>query len=71
MEAYKEFWNDSILVIISPRENVFYAQRVNEVELKEDYNLNVDFLKFEDVFLRVQPEDIIHYRTEACRLIEK
>ena len=50
---------------------MFYAQRVNEVELKEDYNLNVDFLKFEDVFLRVQPEDIIHYRTEACRLIEK
>ena len=71
IEAYKEFWNDSILVIVCPRENVFYAQRVNEVELKEEYDLNVDFLRFEDVFLRVDPEDIFHYRTEACRLMKK
>jgi hypothetical protein len=71
MEAYKEFWNDSILVLVTPRENVFYAQRINELELKENYNLNADFLKFEEVFLRVKAEDILHYRTQAYKLMEK
>ena len=71
MEAYKEFWNDSILVLVTPIENGFYAQRVNELELKEEYNPRVDFLKLEEVFLRVKPEDILHYRTAACKFMEK
>ena len=68
-EAYKEFWNDSILVLVTPRENGFYAQRVNELELKDEYNPTVDFLKFEEVFLRVKTGDILHYRNEACKFM--
>ena len=71
MKSYKEFWNDSILVLVSPQENGFYAQRVNEIELKDEYDLTVDFLKFEEVFLRVKLEDICHYRTEACKFMAK
>ena len=70
IESYKEFWNDSILVLVTPRENGFYAQRVNELEMKNEYNLSTDFLKFEEVFFRVKSEDIRHYRTEACKFME-
>jgi len=30
LHDYKEFWNDSILVLVVPTGNVFYAQKINE-----------------------------------------
>lgn len=68
---YIEFWNDSILLLVIPSGNIFYAQVVNELEIKPSYNLTRDFEELEDLFTRVTPEDLSIYRTEALKIMEK
>lgn len=68
---YKEFWNDSILVVIVPCGDVMYAQRISELEVKHTYNALTDFEKIEDVFTRVKTKDISHYREKALKIMEK
>ena len=67
----KEFWNDSILVLVVPHGNVFYAQKIAELETKPVYYRLTDFEKFQDVFTRVRTEDISHYRDIALQSMKK
>jgi hypothetical protein len=30
----QEFWNDAVSVVTVPDENIFYAQRINELEIQ-------------------------------------
>lgn len=71
MDMYKEFWNDSILVFVVPMDNVFYAQRICDLECKEKYNPNSDFLKIEEIFTRIKSEDVKHYGREALKLMQR
>jgi len=68
---YKEFWNDSILVVLVPCGDVMYAQKISELEVKQTYNAISDFERFEDVFTRVKTEDISHYRENALKIMKK
>lgn len=68
---YKEFWNDSILVIVIPCGDVFYAQRVGELEVKEEYNALLDFEKFQSIFTEVKDEDISHFKIKALQIMRK
>lgn len=70
MVNYKEFWNDSIIVVVVPCGHIFYAQRVGELEIKEEYDATMDFEKFEDVFTRVKKEDISHFKTKALQIMK-
>ena len=70
MENYKEFWNDSIIVVVIPCGYIFYAQRVDELEIKEEYDATRDFEKFEDIFTRVKKEDISHFKTKALQTMK-
>jgi len=64
----KEFWNDSVLVVVVPEGNIFYAQRISELEIQEnDYYQLSDFEKFQDIFTRVQSEDISYYKDVALQ----
>jgi hypothetical protein len=67
IENYREFWNDSILVLVVPEGDVFYAQKISELETKEVYYRIEDFEKFQDVFTRVRSEDISHYKDIALQ----
>jgi len=69
MEAYKKFWSDSILILVVPRENVFYAQKISDLEFKETYDIDTDFLRIEEMFLRINSENVLHYGKEACKII--
>ena len=71
IEWCKEFWDDSIVVVVVPSGNVFYAQKVSELEIKQAYNATKDFEKFEDVFTRVKAEDILDFRAKALQIMEK
>ena len=68
---YKEFWDDSILIVVVPVGNVFYAQKVSELEIKQEYDATRDFEKFEDVFTRVKVEDVSKFRAKALQIMEK
>ena len=67
IENIKEFWNDSILAMVVPEGNVFYAQRINDLETKQVYYRLSDFEKFQDIFTRVGEEDLSHYRDMALQ----
>ena len=67
IENIKDFWNDSILVVVVPEGNVFYAQKISELEIKQVYYPLSDFEKFQDIFTRVRSEDISHYRDIALQ----
>jgi hypothetical protein len=67
IENIKEFWNDSILVIVVPEGNVFYAQRISELEIKQGGYPLSDFKKFQDIFKRVSEDDILHYKGIALQ----
>jgi hypothetical protein len=69
--SYKEFWNDSILVVVVPCGKVFYAQRVSELEVMEEYDATTDFQELEDIFTRVKEEDIVHFREKAIQSLRK
>ena len=70
IENYKEFWSDSILVVVVPEGNVFYGQKISELETKPDYYRIADFEKFQDIFTRVRAEDISHYKDMALQNIK-
>jgi len=67
---YKEFWNDSLLVVVVPCGNIFYTQCVGELEVKSEYDATREFEKFEDVFTRVKKEDISHFKTKALQIMK-
>jgi hypothetical protein len=69
--GYKEFWNDSILVIVVPCSKVFYAQGVSELEVRQEYDATTDFQRLEDIFTRVKEEDVVHFREKALKSLEK
>jgi len=63
----KEFWNDSILALVVPDGNVFYAQKISDLETKPVYYRLSDFEKFQDIFTRVREEDLSHYKDMALQ----
>jgi len=71
IENYKEFWNDSILVLVVPEGNVFYAQRINELETRKEYYRLCDLEKFQDIFTKANEENISHFREKALENLEK
>jgi hypothetical protein len=71
IEQYKEFWNDSILVLVVPCADIFYAQRVNELETKEKYDATIDFRKLEEIFTRINSDDLAHFRARAIQNMRK
>jgi len=70
---YREFWNDSILIVVILEGNVFYAQKISELEIKqnEEYDATTDFERLEHIFKRVKTEDISHFKTQALQIMKK
>ena len=67
IENYKEFWDDSILVLVVPKGNVFYAQKIRELETRKTYYRLVDFEKLQDIFTRIREEDLLHFKDKALQ----
>ena len=71
IDSYKEFWSESILVVVVPCGKVFYAQRISELVPKEEYDATTEFLGIEDFFCRISEEDLAHFREKALWSMEK
>lgn len=71
IENYKEFWSDSILILVVPEDNVFYAQKISELEIMQDYYLITHFEKLQDIFTRVKEEDLKHFSDKALQNMKK
>jgi hypothetical protein len=71
IQCYKEFWDDAILVIAIPCGQVFYAQRFRELETKGEYNAEIDFESFEDIFTEVNKAELEAYKEKAIQAMKK
>ncbi len=80
IDRYQEFWNDAIIVFIVSFSDVFYAQRVDELEHKNEetsrlmdtsYDVKTDFQRLEEIFTRVNKEDLCYYKQKAIDLFKK
>ncbi|NIO38636.1 hypothetical protein GTO27_13210 [Candidatus Bathyarchaeota archaeon] len=70
IRAYKEFWNDSILVIVVPCGDIFYAQKISELEASGAYDATLEFEKFENIFTRVRKEELSHFKNKALEIMK-
>ena len=70
IETLKEFWGDSILVLVVPKDNVFYAQKISELETRQKYYRLADFEKFQDIFTRVREDDLTDFKNKALEKIK-
>jgi hypothetical protein len=64
---------DSILFVVIPKGNVFHAQKISELEIKqnEEHDVTTDFEKLEDIFTRVKEHDISHFKTQALQIMKR
>ena len=71
MEPLKEYWEDAVLVVILPEQDIFYGQRISELEGPFGYHLCLeDFEKFKDIFTKVTDEHMSHYKGIALPLLQ-
>lgn len=68
---YQEFWKDSILIIVIPCGKVFYTQKILELENKQSYDATTDFKEINEIFTKVQIEDISHFKAKALKIMKK
>jgi len=50
---YKELWKDSILVIVVPTDDIFYAQYMNKLNSQKDLHSLREFTKIQNVLKRL------------------
>jgi hypothetical protein len=69
LENLKDFWSDSILVIVIPEG--IHAQKISDLEIQQDgYQRLSDFKAFKDIFHRVKSKNILHYEEIAKEIFE-
>jgi hypothetical protein len=68
MGILKEFWNDAILVVIVPEENLFYAQEVAKLETTFSLSL-ASFRKIQEIFTRLHEEHLSYYKKIAAQTL--
>ena len=71
IDNYKQFWNESILVLAVPCGKVCYVQKMSELEPKEEYDATAEFLGIEEFFHRISEEDLAHFREKALWSMQK
>jgi Holliday junction resolvase len=71
IKILQEFWNDAVLAVIVPDGNIFYVQKINELEIQPNGNYPLpNFKKFQETFTRVTDEDISHYQKIALQILQ-
>ena len=70
ISRYKEFYDDTILVLVVNAGDVFYAQKIEVLDSSKDYyDVTTEFQKFEDFFDQVQEDDLSQFRDKALEIM--
>jgi len=62
---YKDFWKDSILVIVVPKNEIFYAQYMSELDDTKDAHSIREFKKIQYIFKRLAENNGILKKYQA------
>jgi len=69
IQRYKDFWNDCILVLVVLDDNVFYAQRISDLQIKEKYDPVIDFCGIREFFQDIDEYEFQHYKDLTRNLL--
>ena len=70
IEPYKIYWKDAVLVIVIPKGEIFYAQKISELDIeKKFFDATKDFKKIDDVFDKIQIQDLEYYKKISYRIL--
>jgi len=69
IQRYKDFWNDCILVLVVLDENVFYAQRISDLQTKEKYDPVTDFCGIREFFQDIDEYEFLDYKNLTRNLL--
>lgn len=70
IEYYKKYWEDAVIVMVSPFENVFYTQEISKLGVKGYYDLKSDFKRIQEFFPKINPADMSDYQNIARKMIQ-
>jgi hypothetical protein len=70
IEFYRKYWEDAVIVLVLPFENVFYAQELSNLGIKGYYDPKSDFKRIQDIFQRINLTDLVEYQNTARNMIE-
>lgn len=70
IEYYRRYWEDAVIVIVSPFENVFYTQEISKLGVKGYYDLKSDFKRIQEFFPKISPVDMSAYQNMARKMIQ-
>ncbi len=69
IELYKKYWEEAIIVMVVPFGNVFYAQQIAKLGIKGYYHLASDFVPIQEIFTKINPNEITEYKSIALKMI--
>jgi hypothetical protein len=69
VQGYQEFWDDCVLVLVVPDENVFYAQKVSDLQIKEKYYPATDFSGIREFFSDIDEHEFVEYKNQTRELL--
>ena len=69
IELYKKYWEEAIIVMVVPFGSVFYAQQIAKLGVKGYYHLASDFVPVQEIFAKINPNEITEYKNAALRMI--
>ena len=71
LSPLKDHWNDSILAVVAEEDDVFYAQKISDLEFqKNDRYPLTSFKKFQDFFTKVTSESINYHKNVALQMFK-
>ncbi len=68
---YLKYWPESIVVVIAPTGHWFYAQYVDNLDKKGEYDLSKDFEIFEKIFDGVKTDDLYGYKERIAEHLNR
>lgn len=71
LDPYFKYWPESIVVVIAPAAHWFYAQYIENLDRKREYDLSKDFKIFEEVFDGVGTEDLYRYKERIAEHLNR
>ena len=58
-------------MIVIPKGEIFYAQKISELDIeKKFFDATKDFKKIDDVFDKIQIQDLEYYKKISLRIID-
>ena len=70
LREYKRHWSDSFLLVVIPKGNVFYIQRIDKLAEKPTFNASLDFVKLQKIFTNIEERDFEYFKKKAKQIME-